>query len=211
MNSLQNMMTKATTLPSILRKIDYANTTSSSFSVDTARDALSELVRILTLLSQWSQSSDTVSHGYKWVPLSSYENAIGLWFPNITAANAYTHFWAFWVMCVENIRQLKSDFLDLETASLDVNGQSLENILMVGEIVEICGWLLQGVEFLIQDEFKLFGVASTVLPVKTAYETLLRHGNCGGAEALRKHQRVFEKISGKGYHFLDELKMVNPA
>ncbi|KAH6877057.1 N-terminal fungal transcription regulatory domain-containing protein [Thelonectria olida] len=209
MNSLQAMMTKATALPSILGKIDYANSTSSSASVDVARDALVELVKILTLLSQWSQSSDAVSHGYQWVPLSSHEAAIGLWFPDITTANAFTHFWAFWVMCVENIRQLKLDFPDLETAIVDVNGQSLERILMIEEVVEICGWLLLGVEFLIQDEFKLFGVASTVLPVKTAYETLLRHKESGGAETLNKHQRVLDKISGKGYHFLDQLKLVN--
>lgn len=203
MNSLQIMMTKTSALPSILRKIDDAKSTSLEASADMARHALAELVRTLTLLSHWRHSSDAVSHGYKWVPLCFHESAIGLWFPDITAANAFTHFWAFWVMCVETIRQLKTDFPSLDMSNLQIDGQSLESAMDIQGIVEICAWLLQGVEFLTQDEFRLFGVTSTVLPVKMAYETLLKHGECGGTEVLGKYGRVLQKIHDKGYHFLD--------
>ncbi|KAI5458201.1 hypothetical protein BGZ63DRAFT_392869 [Mariannaea sp. PMI_226] len=202
MNSLQVLMTKATPLPQILRKIDTAKSIPMPGSTELAREALSELTQMLALLSEWGQSSEFAAHGYSWEESSSPpESIISLWFPSITAANCFTHFWSFWILCTENIRQLKMDFPDLLT-DLDntVAKQILDKILIDDRTIQICGWLLGGTEFLLREEFKLYGVASTVLPVTVAYETLRRYGD-SGEKMIAEYSRVFGKINGKGFRF----------
>ena len=121
-------------------------------------------------------------------------------FPNITAANLFTHLWAFRLACIVYIKRLAKLFpwLLLEAS----NGLDIEGIVAKeGECILL---ILRSIEFLMREDFRLYGAASVILPLKAASDALSGRWRDNMEELLLHywHERVTGFVSGKGYHFV---------
>lgn len=160
---LQALFSDASEIPSILEELDGSKSRSTSEAVSVAWHAINGFDRVLKGLIRWYKETSAAYGGHLWWSKLKGEET-HFWFPSIAVANSLTHFWAFWIMCVVNIRQLRADYPPLKERGVQVDGQSPESQQLSDRVVEMAIWILQSMEYLTQDEMKLFGVASACLP-----------------------------------------------
>lgn len=171
-------MSEAITIPSILEDLDNYRSRIPDGTILVAQHAVLKFVRILDHLAQWYQGILSASQGTLWWPISNTDGETSLWFSSISMANCLTHFWAFWIICITNARGLRTEHASLKEIEIEVDGIALESELISERIIERSTWILQSIEFLTQDEMKLYGVASVYLPLQTACDILKRNDNC---------------------------------
>lgn len=82
--------------------------------------------------------------------------------------------------------------------------RSLDNLLDVKMINQLALWTFRSIEFLLKEEFKLFGAASISLPLKTACDVLKTFG-ADDPEMVFWFCRVSRFIKETGYYFLIQM------
>ncbi|KAK1247407.1 hypothetical protein MKX07_002316 [Trichoderma sp. CBMAI-0711] len=95
-NSFHALMTEATSIPSILVDIDRLK-----YGLPGAKAALSilgDLRDLLEALANWNVSSQGLTNRPSFRVLGKTHDKAHLWFPDITTANAMTHYWTFWII-----------------------------------------------------------------------------------------------------------------
>ncbi|KAH7119193.1 N-terminal fungal transcription regulatory domain-containing protein [Dactylonectria macrodidyma] len=195
---LQALMNEAIEIPSILEKLDSSKLNPASAYL-VAHEALFGFVEILDRLSRWYRSTQLSSRGPLWWPVSRTGGQTHLWFSSITVANCLTHLWAFWIICATQIRQLRAEFPGLMEQGIEVDGQVPESAHVSQKIIQESVRILQSVEFLTQDEMKLYGIASAALPLHTAWKVLDTINNSGTDTCSSSCQKVIERIISKGF------------
>ncbi|KAH8659281.1 hypothetical protein BGZ60DRAFT_414955 [Tricladium varicosporioides] len=85
-----------------------------------------------------------------------------LWFPDVFVANALTHLWGFRIICITHQQQL-----EMRYPGVPSEGQS--SVDCVPSVSELTSWICGSMEFLMQDEGRLYGAVSTVFPLRVAY------------------------------------------
>jgi hypothetical protein len=205
MDSLQSLLTEASFLPATLSVTSNALQHPHPSSDGLAYESISRLVGVLDHLVQWRASHQSSTSGYRLITRNQGTHALGLWFPDITSANIISHYWTLWIMCIGHIRRLQAKFPGLDITQFEVDGQRLDVHLGQERLARICDFLLQVVEFLMQDEFKLYGLASTPLCCRAAYEVLQDLGDLGAAR-LMCNRRTIEDFNRKTYcYFLRSI------
>ncbi len=99
------------------------------------------------------------------------------------------------ILCQDNIRQLETRYPELASDE-EFAGKSCDED-SVALAVKIC----QSIEYLMQEEMRLFGPSSVILPLRVAYDTF-RSGGSLTSEKLRWCQRIIARILGKGFQFI---------
>ena len=112
-------------------------------------------------------------------------------FPSLSIANTFTHLWSFKITCMWHIRDLLLRFPELSGFKI---------IVSIDEIRRSCHELsvkiIQSMNFLMRQEFMLYGRFSAGFPLGTAYKSLSLDAE--GRNLLRKYeQSVPRHISGK--------------
>ncbi|GAB1311452.1 hypothetical protein MFIFM68171_01662 [Madurella fahalii] len=185
---VQALMSEAAIIPSILERLDRAGS-----SGDVAAEVLHEFEAVLGRLDAWADSfHSSAPSPIFWLEPSVDAGRQHIWFPSITVANALTHFWAFKVICLGNIRRLKAAGVDSS------NGRKAAHC---GEIKSLSVMICQSTEYLMQDRMRLFGPTSVMLPLRTAYEAFEVEGY-ESYEELEWCKRLFADILGRGHRFM---------
>lgn len=109
-----------------------------------------------------------------------------------------TNYWAFWIICVLHIRQVRADYPDLRGDQVQLNGQAPESQTISEQLLELSTRILQSIEFHIQDEMKLYGAVSAALPFQTAMHLLRKNDGCDGLWSTM-YVQVLDEIAHKGY------------
>lgn len=189
---LQVLLGETSEIPSILEDLDSC-TSSADHASTVVPKAITRFVRVLDRLTSWYEENVSTSHEALWWTILGEDNETYLWFPSIYAANFLTHYWAFWVLCVTSIRSLRAGHHDLVEGPIKVDGHSLESEYISQKVTERSLWILQSIEFLTQEEMKLYGVASVFLPLQIACSVL------GVVEerAIARHYGTYEKFIEK--------------
>ncbi|KAK3298816.1 uncharacterized protein B0H64DRAFT_415359 [Chaetomium fimeti] len=188
---VQALMTEAVAIPSILERMDIGGD-------GAAEEALPAFEAVLARLDAWAdgfRSSAPESSPLFWFQPSEDAKGSSIWFQNITVASALTHFWAFRVICLRNIDQLRMSCAPHDSSHIPDTSTCFEEAKRLS--VMIC----QSIEYLMQDRMKLFGPTSVPLPFYTAYETFEAGGD-RGKEELDWCRGILRNIQTRGYAFL---------
>ncbi|KAL2136172.1 hypothetical protein VTI74DRAFT_5225 [Chaetomium olivicolor] len=190
---VQALMSEAAAIPAILEKLD-------SEGVDAvAEEALHEFDAVLDRLNAWGdgfQSSASPSPLFWFQPSSGTERP-HIWFQNITMANVLTHLWAFKIMCLRNIHQLRLVISKLDSKSSHATTNS-------DEAKRLSTMICQSTEYLMQEKMKLFGPTSVTLPLRTAYAAF-EAGGVETKEELEWCRDIVDDLRNRGYGFMSVL------
>lgn len=188
-------MSEAAAIPAILERMDAEGVEA------VAEEALDAFGAVLDRLDAWADSfhrSVPPSSPLFWFQSSTEIGEQHIWFRNITVASALTHFWAFKVICLQNIDRLEASC----HRSRPKHALAMARFEKIKRLsVMIC----QSIEYLMQDKMKLFGPTSVSLPLRTAYETLEAGGD-QSKEELIWCKEIIRKIQSRGYSFLSFSK-----
>jgi hypothetical protein len=184
-------------IPSILKKMDDAETLSTNEATRVALSAVIEFVEVLENLGKWYQQTTAAANEPLWWPLSRLERETCVWFTSISTANCMTHYWAFWMICVTEVRKLRAEYPSLRSTEILVEGHVPESDHVSKALVEKATNILQSMEYLMQDELKLFGLISAALPLRTACTLDEPDGRLHGV--VSQSRKVISKIIQKGY------------
>jgi hypothetical protein len=186
---LQALMSEAAVIPSILEQMDVEGASANE-------EALGAFEAVLSRLNAWGNafcSSAPESSHLFWYQPSSGGGRPHIWFENITAASALTHFWAFKAICLRNMDHLRAPVCADSSRAPDTGDFEEAKRLSV----MIC----QSIEYLMQDRMKLFGPTSMTLPLRTAYETF-EDGGHQSKEELSWCKAILRDIRNRGYAFV---------
>lgn len=185
---VQSLVSVAAVIPSILERLDAED------GEDIAEVARNEFLDVLLRLDAWEDdylpSPYTTDPPIVWFdPVMKPSGEYGkprIWFRDITVANALTHLWAFKVICLRNMTR----------------GQAQEtNIVKLEVIKRLSEKICQSTEYLMQDRMKLFGPASVILPLRTAYEAF-EEGRPECKEELDWCKGILANIFSQGHEFV---------
>lgn len=197
-------------MPPILLALDRLSADGTNLSTAAAERRLIKLTEVLSALDEWYQQNISESATSSWWFTTGLRGDSYIWFPNITMANFLTHFWAFWILCVTNIRRLMVDYPTLKENAIYIDGKAPEHEAVSASLTEAANRILQSVEFLIQDDMKLFGVASAPLPLRTVC-TALQNGDIrGDSTCLSNYQSVCARVVQKGCHDIALSSVAEP-
>ncbi|KZL79428.1 n-terminal fungal transcription regulatory domain-containing protein [Colletotrichum incanum] len=197
---MQELMNEASRVPSILEKLDNCQAM-NSVTETLARDAVDQLAEILGGFELCYRSIQESSKDALW--WTSYGHGvddISISFPNITMANYLTHFWAFWIVCVTQIRQLTAQFpglIDQDTLA-NGRGKELTSELVRQKCLKLSRQIFLSIDYLLQDDMRIYGIASASYPLQIACATMETLGN-GTEDMQLLRRRVDDGITQKGY------------
>ncbi|KAH7276133.1 hypothetical protein B0J15DRAFT_531564 [Fusarium solani] len=198
---LQSLFTEVFPLAEILGRIDHLSDTPADQAVASAQEIVEELLDILEKVVCRDETVREETTAHRWLPIFPVQEDLPIQFPDIIAGNFFTHLWAFQVICAHNIIKLMSRFPCLSTST---KMRSLDNLLDVKMINQLALWTFRSIEFLLKEEFKLFGAASISLPLKTACDVLKTFG-ADDPEMVFWFCRVSRFIKETGYYFLIQM------
>ena len=228
---MQSLLSRTAILPSLLQRMDRHF--GQTLIQDECEDVrLFNCFRdILISLNEWEASvSNSESQPLYWYQGQDTEvsemppiKIPCIWFPGITMANALTYIWSFRIICFYEIEHLA---ISRPQPSFDYSralGElRIKNILHNAQtlVSQIC----QSMEYLLQDEMKLFGPASAVLPLQVAYAVATMYPSLYQVE-LAVITKVIDRLVAKGLqsypsyifeknpfvHRWDTLSNIHPA
>ncbi|OAQ92556.1 N-terminal fungal transcription regulatory domain-containing protein [Purpureocillium lilacinum] len=200
---LHQLMTIAADLPGLLREFDHSmvgNPHGKSVGPQ-PRKVLSSHLELLHVLENWHNNY------YEQLEQPSYWHADRkdhgpcLWFLDITVANCLTHYWALWIICVTNIRLLRATYPDLGALAMLIGGDVPESTTVTKCLREIAISILESVNYLMQDDMKLYGATSLILPLQTAFQHLRSH-HPTEKSLIEACDNSIDSIEGKGFHYI---------
>ncbi|GAD94320.1 conserved hypothetical protein [Paecilomyces variotii No. 5] len=185
-SAMQSLLSQAASIPTLLRRMDEIY--DSQVIIDKvciATQLFGDFDDILHSLDEWEasilSSENRPVYWYQDQETGTCEvpttRVPCIWFPGITMANALTSVWSFRIICFFELERLAITFPQLnleyskELSEFDGRGL-LDNARTL--TTRVC----QSIDYLLQDKMKLFGPASTILPLQLVYAVaeLYPHG-----------------------------------
>lgn len=195
---MQSLLSQAAALPTILHTLDNLSGpgTSNQNQCESIR-ILKCFEDLLNRLNEWEASEfNNATSPLYWYRDQDAEEIPCMWFPSITMANAITYIWAFRIICLCEMERLASSLPQPSFEYLRIlKEQHIESVQISSETLmrQIC----ESMEYLLQGEMKLFGPASTILPLQVAYAVATMNGNQHNAQ-LPTLKRIVERLVLKG-------------
>ncbi|KAF2829585.1 hypothetical protein CC86DRAFT_437423 [Ophiobolus disseminans] len=165
---LQSLLGVAVHIPGILERIDTALPACSD-DAGTAEQFITELMGSMTQLKTWHASFlASTSESTYW--RRSVEHDVcgtfeSLWYPSLGIANVFVYFWVFQLLCLLEIQGLSNRLPELRPAAY--GAEDLQD-----ECLELSTCIYKSMEYLLQEEFMLYGIASAGFALSIACETL---------------------------------------
>jgi hypothetical protein len=171
---LQSLLGAAAHIPSILEKVDVILPASCDRAAATADQLITELMGSISRLKAWDNSFLANVAEPLYCSRNIQQNLGGtfesLWYPSLGTANVFVYFWAFQVLCLTEIEDLLERFPHLKHAVHDGAAYSAEAFRE--ERIELSTCIYKSMEYILQDDFMLYGVASADFPLSIACKTL---------------------------------------
>lgn len=174
---IQALLNHAALIPALLERFDILMRCSLATGQHAAYGISWSFGNVLKQLDQWEQSYRLTIQGSPYWPtppqpashcFSKDISQESLWFPDLFVANAFTHLWALQVVCIMHCQRLEIQFPELS-----IEGLSMEpgpwNQLVGQSTHKLATRICQSMEFLLQDEGRLYAEASTLFPLRVAY------------------------------------------
>ena len=196
-------------IPALLEKFDLfmesSPLQSSSISVATAYSLWMAFNEVISNLADWEFSSYSAKSQFLWPRFASGDVSDEikmeqqLWFSDAAAANAFTHLWAFMIICLRHQFLLRIAFPMLNFQS-DI--EKAEIICVFG----LAARIINSMTYLLQDEMRLKGQMEALLPFTMAQnvffvgEELEFEGTPAVVERLRVYcKEIAEEFRRKGF------------
>ncbi|RSL72171.1 hypothetical protein CEP53_001202 [Fusarium sp. AF-6] len=195
---LQSLFTEVLPLAAILGRIDDLRDAPNNQAIANVQEIVEELLDMLQYLAHKGKALKEETTAHRWLPIFPIQEDLPIQFPDIIAGNFFTHLWAFQMICAHNILSLISKYPCLSTAT-EMKG--IDDLLHVKMINQLALLSFRSIEFLLKEEFKLFGAASIILPLKTACDVFKAFG-ANDPEMGLWFSRVSRFIKETGYYFL---------
>ncbi|KAJ6044344.1 hypothetical protein N7499_006848 [Penicillium canescens] len=198
MQQLINLVAK---LPFLLEEADrFIRTPCETESAQVSK-LWDDYIELLLQLERWEEALNCERPGF-WAQSSHSTLRIPsppgtpLWFTNITMANFWAHMWAFQVICAVELGRLEASFQNwgsqpFKQGRFFCSEDSQRNIQSISR--KIC----LGMEYLVQDDMKLFGPASAILPLETAYK-VFNKDNQSSMREMMYIERIVDCLVEKG-------------
>ncbi|XPS80892.1 hypothetical protein M3J09_012837 [Ascochyta lentis] len=170
---LQDLLGIAARIPGVLEEIDSLTYNSFETAASAARERIEELMEIRCQLDTWhSDFLNSTPAPLYWrctskttIP-AAFES---LCYRDLSTANVFTYLWSFQLLCLTHIHSLLSQFPGLrhskEIALHDA--KSLRDVCL-----ELSIQIYQSMEYVLQEDFMLYGLSSAHFPLQTACEAL---------------------------------------
>ncbi|KAK2755517.1 hypothetical protein FQN54_006457 [Arachnomyces sp. PD_36] len=180
---MQSLLSQIAIIPGLLQRSDRLLDPHCEGTDSEARTVFGTFIATLSSLEQWEialrRNSSTPCYWTCTRDSRSLGSLLGkcndaIWFPNVTMANVYTHLWTFRILCVAELDKIVTRFpcLVFEDSILS---DYFQPTLILEEKVKLSRKICSSMEYLMQDEMKLFGPASTFFPLQTAYQIFTRN------------------------------------
>lgn len=199
---MQDLFTEAVTIPSLLHQNDILFEEKSEphpFEIaDIFRSFIDVLERLAIRQELLSLASD-LPNDWDWDPgndLSMSSNkGVSFLFPNITVANGLTHLWAFRIVCLNELEKLAPCLPQSVRQSARIpDTMDVEHIQ--AQIYCTSKLILLGMDYLLMDEIKLYGPASTFFPLWVVYRSF--RGRKSRNEIEQSVERIVARLVEKG-------------
>lgn len=197
---MQSLLSQAAALPLFLHRIDNISGREASIGDQSeATSILNSVGDLLNSLNEWeaSETNNATSPLYWYRDQSTKASEIPcIWFPSITMANAITYIWEFRIICLYEMERLASS---LPQANFDYSRILKEHHIesVQKSSANLLRQICESMEYLLQEEMKLFGPASTILPLQVAYAVATTNGNQHNLE-LAVLKKVVDRLVCKG-------------
>ena len=199
---MQILIGDAVVLPSILEEIDNLQHISTDTAMEKAYKIRTTLFDVLVRLSRWDgqfkieEKPSPASLQHADVRDCQQDEIPDFWFSNVLAANVYTHMWAFQIICLTELAKA-SLFLPNDHGS-SISGVGEMDIKHKKRISALATKICQCMEYLLQDEMRLYGPAAALFTLKTAYGVLIGDME-GNKEQIKRCWMFFDRIRDRGY------------
>ena len=159
---MQQLINVTLVLPSLLERVDNLAELSITPQNSEVSDLWQSFLNLDSRLEDWEESLHEQSMWSQPLDSDSRPPLLGadIWFTDITMANFYMHIWAFQIICILELSHLAS----VHTSTSWTLPKGPKTIQAASR--KIC----LSMNYLLQDEMKLFGPASAMLPLQTAYK-----------------------------------------
>ncbi|CAI0645867.1 unnamed protein product [Colletotrichum noveboracense] len=190
---LQTLLSEACAIPAILEMLDRCSDKNGLV----ARQAVTQFVEAINRLDRWHKSVNMTVGDFTPLPEISAAG-INFEFPNITVANSLSHYWAFWIICAIQIKQLTAQHPDISENCPLIDGERRENEVVTRKVLQFSSSILASTSFLMREDMELYGTASAFFPLHIARSALEMFGGNDEAigEELRKNAEI---IYQRGY------------
>ncbi|KAJ5360191.1 hypothetical protein N7517_009382 [Penicillium concentricum] len=113
-------------------------------------------------------------------------------------ANTFTHLWAFRIVCLSELKRFITHFLDNEQGQPAWIGQLDMNYAEIQAQMMTCAKSISlSMVYLLQDEMRLFGPASTFFPLQMAHQTF-KAQEFGQEVDLAYIEKIVDELDQKG-------------
>ena len=120
------------------------------------------------------------------------------WDPNVTMANAFTHIWAFRIVCLSELKRFitllpsHGQEQPIWIGQLDMNYDDIQ-----AQIIAFAKNISLSMVYLLQEEMGLFGPTSTIFPLRIAYQVYKSLGS-GQQADIAYLEGIVEQLDQKG-------------
>ncbi|KAF4964021.1 hypothetical protein FSARC_8019 [Fusarium sarcochroum] len=187
---LQSLLSIAASISGVLERIDTQKQEPTDTAANAAKTNLTQLMKIRMRFESWANSFERESpEPLYWYQtqdedIERHDNMLS--FPSLSTANALTHLWSFQIICMSQIQDLLVRFPELNGFKIIVSIAALRK-----SCIELSAKILQSMEFLMRQDFMLYGRFSTGFPLQTAYQSLVV--DTEGRNVLRKLEKSVVK------------------
>jgi hypothetical protein len=199
------LLNKVAIVPTCLHQIDEMSDNPGQTDPSAITTLFSSLANILVGLENWETSLQHGPDGPCYWPHATdsqpKEGApqtqdTALWFPNVTMANVFTHMWTFRIICMTELEKLALLFPWLILGEMSLTNQCHLHHIQ-DHTLTLSNQICSSMEYLLQDEMKLFGPASTFVPLKTVYHQFKADGS-RQMNIIARCQAIVKRLVDKG-------------
>jgi hypothetical protein len=165
---MQQLINLSANLPSFLEHSDQFVAAPCAAHITQLSHLWESFSALFSQLETWEEALHEQSIWSQPLGSNSRPSLTGicLWFSDITMANFYTHIWAFQIICTLELNRLA--YL---VHRLDLQGSKSWNLPKSSTSIQaVSRKICLSMEYLLQNDMKLFGPASAMLPLQTAYK-----------------------------------------
>jgi hypothetical protein len=187
-SEMQTLFGKVVHVPALLEEIDNVTAHPDTIPVYKVLEIRAKLELVLHNLTERKSEGE--------LSLTSCPSPQNFRFPSLLAANVNTHVWAFQIVCLREINRI-DEYLSRHTDPSSIDKNNPANITLTnagGLAVNIC----RSIDFLLQDELKLYGPASALFPLKIAFD-LLNQDAVANAVWIARCEELVERLDQRGY------------
>ncbi|KAH1287576.1 hypothetical protein KXW42_001435 [Aspergillus fumigatus] len=201
---MQDFLSEVAIIPNYLHAVDQLMVNPGDGSAENATEVCFAFVEWVNRLEQWEQMVER-EEGGTYEKSSEGEQAAQLidpgitghtlWFPSVTIANVLTHLWAIHIVCLKEIDKLRATFSSNVEPCIPAKFCSVE--YQQTQVLTLSKRICHSMEYLLQDELKLFGPASTAFPLKVAHDSFRE---CGTTQEgyIKFVNSIVSRLDAKG-------------